>query len=157
MLARAHEEGLGDAIKQVRSPTVASRAAVGDYENDLDAAVEKAIASVDLAAAADRPMGTYSRGMRQRMRLAGTLVHDPEILILDEPLNGADPRQRVHFQSLLRELAAEGRIAGRAPLHLEMLQKVHWLAVTIHMPRNSRLRIQSLPRRVSSTSKHWRT
>ena len=67
---------------------------------NLDAAVDKAIGLVDLADAARRPMGTYSRGMRQRMRLAATLVHEPEILILDEPLNGADPRQRVHFQHL---------------------------------------------------------
>ncbi len=57
---------------------------------DLDAATERAIALVDLTDAADRPMGTYSRGMRQRMRLAATLVHDPDVLILDEPLNGAD-------------------------------------------------------------------
>ncbi len=66
------------------------------------AAVDRAIALVDLADAQHRPMDTYSRGMRQRMRLAATLVHDPEILILDEPLNGADPRQRVHFKRLLR-------------------------------------------------------
>ena len=68
---------------------------------DVDAAADKAIDLVDLVAAANRPMGTYSRGMRQRMRLAATIVHEPDILILDEPLNGADPRQRVHFQRLL--------------------------------------------------------
>src|SRR5688500_20313686 len=76
---------------------------------NLEGAVDKAIALVDLADAQNRPMATYSRGMRQRMRLAATLVHDPEILILDEPLNGADSRQRVHFQKLLRPLADEGR------------------------------------------------
>ena len=76
---------------------------------DIDMAADRAIGLVDLADASLRPMGTYSRGMRQRMRLAATLVHEPEILILDEPLNGADPRQRVYFQSLLKRLAAEGR------------------------------------------------
>src|SRR5688500_4869900 len=76
---------------------------------DIERAVDRAIALVDLAEAQHRPMDTYSRGMRQRMRLAATLVHDPEILILDEPLNGADPRQRVHFKRLLQQLAAEGR------------------------------------------------
>jgi ABC-2 type transport system ATP-binding protein len=76
---------------------------------DLDTAVDRAIGLVDLADAQHRAMDTYSRGMRQRMRLAATLVHDPEVLLLDEPLNGADPRQRVHFQSLLRQLAAQGR------------------------------------------------
>ena len=75
----------------------------------LDKAVDKAIGSVGLRDAQDRPLRTYSRGMRQRMRLAATLVHDPEVLILDEPLNGTDPRQRVEFENQMRRLAAEGR------------------------------------------------
>ena len=103
---------------------------------NLDAAVNKAIGLVDLVDAADRAMGTYSRGMRQRMRLAGTLVHDPEILILDEPLNGADPRQRVHFQSLLLKLAAEGRTIV---LSSHILEEVEHLADTVLLIVNGKL------------------
>jgi ABC-2 type transport system ATP-binding protein len=76
---------------------------------DVDAAVARAIATVDLAAAAHRSIGTYSKGMRQRIKLAGALVHDPPILLLDEPFNGMDPRQRLHMMELLREMAAAGR------------------------------------------------
>ena len=75
----------------------------------LAPAVDWAIEAVALADVQDRPMGTYSRGMRQRMRLAATLVHDPEVLLLDEPLNGTDPRQRIEFHDLVRRLAGEGR------------------------------------------------
>ena len=103
---------------------------------DLDAAVDRAIGLVDLADAAHRPMGTYSRGMRQRMRLAAMLVHDPEILILDEPLNGADPRQRVHFQILLRQLAAEGRTIV---LSSHILEEVEQLADTVLLIVNGKL------------------
>ena len=72
-------------------------------------AVDRAIESVGLVDAQHRSLGTYSRGMRQRMRLAATLVHDPPVLILDEPLIGTDPRQRIEFQDLVRRLAGEGR------------------------------------------------
>ena len=75
---------------------------------DVDGAVNRAIAAVNLADAQDRKVGGYSRGMRQRIRLAASLVHDPEVLLLDEPLNGTDPRQRIEFQGLLRELAERG-------------------------------------------------
>jgi len=104
--------------------------------SDLEPAVDRAIALVDLAEAQHRPMDTYSRGMRQRMRLAATLVHDPEILILDEPLNGADPRQRVHFQHLLRKLAAEGRTIV---LSSHILEEVEQLADTVLLIVNGKL------------------
>jgi ABC-2 type transport system ATP-binding protein len=94
----------------------------------LESAVDRAIALVDLAEAQHRRMSTYSRGMRQRMRLAATLVHDPEVLILDEPLNGADPGQRVHFQDLLHRLAAEGRTIV---LSSHILEEVEQLADTV--------------------------
>ena len=71
--------------------------------------VDRAIDAVGMTDVQDRPLGTYSRGMRQRMRLAAALVHDPQVLILDEPLNGTDPRQRVEFQDFMRRLADEGR------------------------------------------------
>ena len=76
---------------------------------DPDGAADWAIATVDLVAAADRPIGTYSKGMRQRAKLAGALVHDPTVLLLDEPFNGMDPRQRLHMMTLLRSMAADGK------------------------------------------------
>jgi len=76
---------------------------------DPDAAAERAIATVDLTDAAHRPIGTYSKGMRQRAKLAGALVHEPGVLLLDEPFNGMDPRQRLHMMALLRTMAAAGR------------------------------------------------
>ena len=103
---------------------------------DIDTAADRAIGLVDLADASLRPMGTYSRGMRQRMRLAATLVHEPEILILDEPLNGADPRQRVHFQSLLKGLAAEGRTIV---ISSHILEEVEQIAETVLLIVNGKL------------------
>ena len=72
-------------------------------------AATRAIDLVELAGAADRAIGTYSKGMRQRAKVAAALVHDPPILLLDEPFNGMDPRQRLQMMDLLRQMAAEGR------------------------------------------------
>ena len=76
---------------------------------DPDAAAARAIALLDMADAADRRISTYSKGMRQRIKVAAALVHDPEILLLDEPFNGMDPRQRLHMMDLLDKLGSEGR------------------------------------------------
>ena len=72
-------------------------------------AVDEAIRAVDLVEAQGRRIGGYSRGMRQRIRMAASLVHDPEVLILDEPLNGTDPRQRLHFGEMVQRFAASGK------------------------------------------------
>jgi ABC-2 type transport system ATP-binding protein len=76
---------------------------------EADAAAAHAIHMVDMAAAADRRIATYSKGMRQRIKVAAALVHDPEVLLLDEPFNGMDPRQRLQMMDLLDKLGTEGR------------------------------------------------
>ena len=76
---------------------------------DVDSAAARAIGMVDMASAADRRIATYSKGMRQRIKVAAALVHDPGVLLLDEPFNGMDPRQRLHMMDLLDKLGAEGR------------------------------------------------
>jgi ABC-2 type transport system ATP-binding protein len=103
---------------------------------DVENAVDKAIALVDLADAQHRSMDTYSRGMRQRMRLAATLVHDPDVLFLDEPLNGADPRQRVHFKHLLETFSAQGRTVV---ISSHILEEVEQLADTVLLIVNGKL------------------
>ncbi len=68
----------------------------------------KVIETVDMIPAKDKPIGSYSKGMRQRIKLAQALVHEPELLFLDEPLTGLDPIGRRHVISLLTELAKQG-------------------------------------------------
>jgi len=67
-----------------------------------------ALDRVSLLDAADRKVAAYSKGMRQRIRLAQSLAHRPSVLILDEPLNGLDPMVRAETIALFRKLAAEG-------------------------------------------------
>ncbi|WP_035799104.1 ABC transporter ATP-binding protein [Kitasatospora mediocidica] len=72
-------------------------------------AAKRALALVDMEYAQDRPTGTYSKGMKQRVKMASALVHDPSVLLLDEPFNGMDPRQRIQLMDLLRRFGVEGR------------------------------------------------
>jgi ABC-2 type transport system ATP-binding protein len=76
---------------------------------DPGAATERVLATVELGDAADRTVDGFSKGMRQRVKLACALVHDPELLLLDEPLNGTDPAQRRRIIELTHRLGEEGR------------------------------------------------
>lgn len=76
---------------------------------DPDGAARQALATVELDPEIDRPVGAFSKGMRQRVKIAAALVHDPVVLMLDEPLNGLDPKQRRHMISLFQQLGASGR------------------------------------------------
>jgi ABC-2 type transport system ATP-binding protein len=103
---------------------------------DPDAATKRAIAMLDMADVADRKIATYSKGMRQRIKVAAALVHDPEILVLDEPFNGMDPRQRLQMMDLLEKLGSEGRTIVFSS---HILEEVERLSGTIQVVVAGRL------------------
>ena len=76
---------------------------------DTGAAARRALETVHLTKDADRALSTFSKGMRQRAKVAAALVHDPVVLLLDEPLNGTDPLQRARLIELFLDLGQQGR------------------------------------------------
>lgn len=76
--------------------------------DDPASATVAALEQVELIEARDRKVGTFSKGMKQRVKMATALVHKPKVLLLDEPFNGMDPRQRLHLLELLQRLGDEG-------------------------------------------------
>jgi ABC-2 type transport system ATP-binding protein len=80
----------------------------GFPKNQAEDLTAVALERVDLLPSANRRIGAYSKGMRQRVRLAQSIAHQPSVLILDEPLNGLDPMVRAETIALFRQLAAEG-------------------------------------------------
>ena len=81
----------------------------GYDESEVVSRAEAALARVDLLPARDRKIGGYSKGMRQRVKLAQALAHDPEVLLLDEPLSGMDPVNRRRVTDLVKQLGREGK------------------------------------------------
>jgi ABC-2 type transport system ATP-binding protein len=103
---------------------------------DPGAAARRAIAMVQMADAAGRRVSTYSKGMRQRIKVAAALVHEPEVLLLDEPFNGMDPRQRLHMMDLLDQLGRDGRVILFSS---HILEEVERLSGTIQVIVGGRL------------------
>jgi ABC-2 type transport system ATP-binding protein len=97
---------------------------------DPGAATRRAIGIVEMTAAQGRRISTYSKGMRQRIKVAAALVHNPETILLDEPFNGMDPRQRLHMMDMLERLGAEGRTIVFSS---HILEEVERLAGTIQV------------------------
>src|SRR5439155_16676029 len=85
---------------------------------------EEILTLVGMADRADRPLAGYSKGMRQRIKLAQALLHDPELLLLDEPLSGIDPIGRRESLELFRELARRGKCLLVSSHELEELEKL---------------------------------
>jgi len=104
--------------------------------DDVDGAAARAIALVELESAQHRRVGTYSKGMRQRIKIAGALVHDPQILLLDEPFNGMDPRQRLQMMDVLRRLAEDGRVVV---ISSHILEELNDLATNVLVMVSGRL------------------
>ena len=91
------------ALQFVRSSAVLQGVA------DADAEARRVLQLVELDPDDGRRLPTYSKGMRQRVKLAQAIVHQPRVILLDEPLSGLDPRQRLHMVELFHHLANEGR------------------------------------------------
>ncbi|HEU5416097.1 MAG TPA: ABC transporter ATP-binding protein [Streptosporangiaceae bacterium] len=103
---------------------------------DPERAAGRAIEMVEMTEASDRRIATYSKGMRQRVKVAAALVHDPEVLLLDEPFNGMDPRQRLHMMDLLHAQAGQGRVILFSS---HILEEVERLSGTIQVIVGGRL------------------
>ncbi|BAL85963.1 putative ABC transporter ATP-binding protein [Actinoplanes missouriensis 431] len=98
---------------------------------DPAGAARRALELVEMTGAADRRIGTFSKGMRQRTRVAAALVHDPRVLLLDEPFNGMDPRQRMHMMELLHSLGDRGHTILFSSHILEEVEQVAGLVQVI--------------------------
>jgi ABC-2 type transport system ATP-binding protein len=103
---------------------------------DPGAAARRAIETVEMADAQDRRISTYSKGMRQRIKMAAALVHDPEVILLDEPFNGMDPRQRLQMMDLLDRQGRHGRVILFSS---HILEEVERLSGTIQVIVGGRL------------------
>ncbi|MFC7534795.1 ABC transporter ATP-binding protein [Actinoplanes sp. GCM10030250] len=98
---------------------------------DPAGAARRALELVEMTDAADRRIGTFSKGMRQRTRVAAALVHEPRVLLLDEPFNGMDPRQRMHMMELLHRLGDNGHTILFSSHILEEVEQVAGLVQVI--------------------------
>jgi len=102
---------------------VLSAAKLHGLSDPIEAA-RKALATVEMEEPKDRRVETYSKGMRQRVKVAAALVHDPPVLLLDEPFNGMDPRQRMHLMDLIRSMGASGKTILFSSHILEEVERV---------------------------------
>ncbi|XVV13599.1 ABC transporter ATP-binding protein [Actinoplanes sp. CA-131856] len=99
--------------------------------SDPSGAAKRALELVEMTSAQDRRIDTFSKGMRQRTRVAAALVHEPQVLLLDEPFNGMDPRQRMHMMELLHSLGDRGHTILFSSHILEEVEQLSGLVQVI--------------------------
>jgi ABC-2 type transport system ATP-binding protein len=104
----------------------------GFSRSDARQRAEQALATVELTGAMDRRLGEYSKGMRQRAKLAQALAHEPEVIFLDEPLTGCDPLARVRILEVIAELAQKGRCVVVSSHVLHEIETMTSQIVLIH-------------------------
>ncbi len=103
------------------------------WAKDINSIVDKAINDVGMAKFADRKVAALSKGMKQRTKIAAALAHDPDLLILDEPLGGLDPLGRRHMMDLLKRLNQERGVTVLVSSHiLEELEQLVNRITLIH-------------------------
>jgi ABC-2 type transport system ATP-binding protein len=101
-------------------------------ERGIKGAVERVVGLLALASVVDKPTRALSRGYRQRTALAQALIHDPDILILDEPTNGLDPRQIIEMRQLIRSLAGRHTVLMSSHILGEVEKTCDRVALLLH-------------------------
>ena len=96
---------------------------------------ERVIEFVGMTDAQNKRIGKYSKGMRQRIKIAHALVNDPELIILDEPLQGCDPLARTTIMNVIRELGAQGRTVLVSSHILQEIERITEQIVILHRGR----------------------
>jgi ABC-2 type transport system ATP-binding protein len=132
----------------------------GIASQKLKTRVSEVIERVGMTANANRKIGGYSKGMKQRIKVAQSLVHDPDVLILDEPLNGLDPASRHEMSALFAQLAGEGKCLLVSSHILYEVEQMTRNILLIHRGRllaqgdvyHIRSLIDTHPHRISITS-----
>tara|TARA_B100000575_G_scaffold81062_1_gene63721 strand:- start:5706 stop:6641 length:936 start_codon:yes stop_codon:yes gene_type:complete len=103
------------------------------YEAEKKA--ERALSFVDLDNVANKEIGKYSKGMRQRVKIAAALVHNPDLLVLDEPLHGCDPLARTSIMNVIREMGSLGKTVLVSSHILEEIERITEQIVILHSGR----------------------
>ena len=117
--------------------------------DDVRDAVARAVAATDLGSKALDPIGTLSRGYKQRVGVAQSILHQPLFLILDEPTNGLDPGQTQHMRELVRNLAASATVI----LSTHIMQEVGAVCDRVLMLRDGRLALDERLDHLQATSR----
>lgn len=118
----------------------------GMTQTDARKRMTWALERLDLTEAADRPIRGWSGGMKQRLLLAQALLHDPDILVLDEPTAGLDPRQRVAVRNLIGEIAGDKIVL----LSTHVVQDVEFIAGELILLEQGRIIRRGTPHRLTS-------
>jgi ABC-2 type transport system ATP-binding protein len=92
--------------------------------DEPEAAAHRALEVVELVKDADRSIRGYSKGMRQRIKIAAAIVHDPQVILMDEPLTGTDPLQRARMMDLIRKLGQDGKTVLLSSHVLDEVERV---------------------------------
>jgi ABC-2 type transport system ATP-binding protein len=123
-----------------------------------EARADVVLGLVGLADDATRKVGGFSMGMRQRLELAGALIGDPDVLILDEPSNGLDPQGIAWLRDFMRYLAGEGRtILVSSHLLAEMAQTIDNVVIVSHGQLKAQGTLESITSGIAQASMHART
>ncbi len=115
--------------------------------DEIDSRVERMLSAIELMESADKRIAGYSKGMKQRLLLAGAIIHNPRVLILDEPMSGLDANVQSVIRQLIKDFARDNRIVIFCSHILEVVERLCDRLLIIHQGRKL---IEGTPLQITS-------